>query len=238
MDHRKVPNGWAAWFLVLAAALPIVVIICFGGKVLTGAADEVFGLQDRALTGLDLLGSRWSSLWLIQPVLILPLVGLLPLIVLAALVVADRPQALVPVSVGRGAAALVAAITSLLGLAASVAVIAQLLGLLPGLGWGSVTGSQMEAYAPVAAIVFTTSVLGIAATAVLWPRRHGQHDDEAGVVEGVTEDGFTEDEAGADGAMEQTMSEAVVARPVVHPPVALPDLPVPSVKDLDLYRRQ
>lgn len=247
MDQRKVSNGWAAWFLILAAAAPATVILRVGWKVMTGSADEPFGLQDRALTGLELLGNRWSSPWMIQSISTLPLIGLLPLVVLAALVVAERPRALVPTHIGRLAATLVAASTAALGLIGTIGLSAQLSGLLPGLGWGSITGSQVEAYGPVAALVLTTTVLGVATTAVLWPRKSTERNDEAAIVPVVGEtvgEEATEDGASADRPAEPDRPKVIAGPRVIAAPDALPPavgpsaLPLPSATDLDLYRRQ
>ncbi|MGI4895942.1 MAG: hypothetical protein ACRYF3_12595, partial [Janthinobacterium lividum] len=234
-------DGWAAWFLVLAAALPVTVIIRLGSKVLTGSADEPGGSQVRVLTGLDLLGDRWSLLWMIGSLQLLLLTALLPLVVLAALVLVDRPRWLVPSGAGRLAATLVAAVTALLGLTGSAGVIAQVSGLLPGLSWGSATGSQVEAYGPVATVVCTTTVLGAISTVVLWPRRGAGLIDRARIdtlVEETVVEGALQGRPSEEGSIEPVVPEAVVARSAPHRARALPDVPVPSASDLDLYRRR
>jgi hypothetical protein len=239
MDHRRVPRGWAAWFLVLAAALPDALIVRFGWKVLTGSADESFGLGDRSLTGVEVLGNRWTILWMIPSVPILPLMGLLPLVVLVVLVLADRPRSLVPTGVGRVAAVLVAAVTALLGLTGSVAVGAQVLGLLPALGWGGYTGSQLEAWAPTAAVVFTTTVVAAAVVVVLSSRERGRGDIAGDAEEDVVDDvdlatGLA-GEPEEDTRVRALPPVAVAADPAEIRPPAPPSLPVPA--DLDLYRR-
>jgi len=234
MGQRRVPTGVAAWFLVLAAALPMAVIIRLGWKVMTGSADDLTS-QGPALTGLDLLGDRWSRLWMIESVPLLPLMALLPLTLLAVLVVADRPRVLVPTSISRLLATFVAATTTLLGLIEGVGVICQVLGVLPGLSWGGVMGSQVEVYAPIVAMAGTTTIMGATAASLLWPRRGDQltHEESS---EQTASDGAVQNGADDDGAAEEVVPDVVMARPALHQ--SAQQLPVPPATDLDLYRRR
>lgn len=234
MGQRRIPAGAAEWFLVLAAALPMAVIIRLGWKVMTGSADDLTP-QGPALAGLDLLGDRWSKLWMIESVPLLPLMALLPLTLLAVLVVADRPRVLVPTTISRLLATLVAAVTALLGLIEGVGVICQVLGVLPGLSWRGIMGSQVEVYAPIAAMAGTTTIMGAAAASLLWPRRRDQAT-HAEIIEQTSADEAVQDVADGDGTAEEAAVNVVMAQTTLHQ--SAQQLPAPPATDLDLYRRR
>jgi len=234
MGQRRVPAGVTAWFLVIAAALPIAVIIRLGWKVMTGSADDLTS-QGPALTGLDLLGDRWSRLWMIESVPLLPLMTLLPLTLLAVLVVADRPRVLVPTALSRFLATFVAVTTALLGLIEGVGVICQVLGVLPGLSWGGVMGSQVEVYAPIAAMAVTTTVMGAAAASLLWPRR-GDQLPHAEINEQTDSEEADQNGTDDDRTADEAVPDVVMARPALHQ--SAQELPAPTATDLDLYRRR
>jgi len=235
MDQREVPGGWAAWFLVFAAAAPMAVIICLGWKVMTGSADDLSSSQGPALTGVDLLGDRWSRLWMIESVPLLPLMALLPLTLLAVLVVAGRPRAFVPTSTSRLVATFVAAVTALLGLLEGVGVACQVLGVLPGLSWGAVMGSQVEVSAPLAAMACTTTIMGIATATLLYPRGGDRHHADVSAQDVLK--GVTLDDVGEGRAIGEPVHDVAVDGSTPPPSTSPPQLPVPSPNDLDLYRR-
>ncbi|WP_432572603.1 hypothetical protein [Kineococcus sp. SYSU DK005] len=264
MHHRRAFEGWAAWFLVLAAALPVAVIARLAWKVLTGSADDPSTSPQRVLHGADLLGARWSSFWAIQSMPLLPLMTLVPLVLLAAVVLTAPAltapaRALVPTPLARAAATLVAATTTGLAALGCAGVSTQVLGWLPGLGWGYVTGSQVEAYAPLAAVVLTTSVTAATLTAILWPRKSQGRTSEALTGPRTDQDAdhdalqdaeqdVAKDRTDAEGpggqltpealAPEAPTREALEPKPARQHLSAPQGVPVPSASELELYRRR
>lgn len=267
MPHHRF-KGWAAWPLVLTAAFPAAVSTRLGWWELSGTADH--GLtQSPPLSGTGLLGQRWSNLWWSHPTLTtLLLSALLPLLVLAAVLLAQRPSALVPTGAARTAATAVAAFTTALGALGVAGFLAQATGLMPVDVWSG-TPSERDAFAPFAAVVLLTAVLGAAATAVLWPRadelddderdqeqdhkqddeRDGQRDEQAGEQQVPAERAGTGTGTGTPGeqalpdesgrdASRASLDAAPAPGPPQHRPAAPPDLPAPSSEDLELYRRR
>lgn len=230
VDHRRVPAGWAAWFLVLAAALPPAATVRLGWVVLGGSVDASFGTQDPPLTGLALTANRWANLWQVQTLPGLLLTGLLPLVLLAGLVVTGRPRALVPTGSGRGAATVVATATAALGLASVAGFVALAAGLLPLTMWTGYTGSPLDAYAPDAAAVLTTAVVGVVTAALLWPREDDAEDDAG---DGHLGGGAPLDEP---AAVPQDEGAPVPVAPTPRGPTAPEGFP--TVTDTDLYRRR
>lgn len=249
MDRRRLPDGWAAWFLIAATALPVAAVIRISWLTLNGSMDvwSTPSASGQALLGQGLLGSRWELLWVLSFTASLLLSGLIPLLVLAALVLAGRPRALVPQGLAREAATLTAAITATLGVAGVVGFLAQAAGQLPPTDTYTGIQSQVDVFAPGAAAVLITAVLGVSATAVLWPwhRRSHQQAEQPTVPDPLAEELATEQDG--DEATMKTVSDRVAGAepsasaptpPQLQPqPFTPPALPTPSTADLDLYRR-
>jgi len=236
MDQRSVLGGRAWWFFVLAAAVPAAAAARLGWVVLGGSVDDAFGSQDPPATGATLLGIRWSNLWSNSSLPLLLVVALLPLLVLAAAVRAGGSGA-APSPTARGAAALVAAATSVLGVVGVGGFVAQLTGLLPVVTWSSPTGSKVDGFAPGAAAVLVTAVLGWATTSVLRPRAVDLPDDQE--AEDAEPAEFRGDPIGEEPVvLPSAVSERVVTRPEPSESQRLHVLPSVADTDLDLYRRR
>ncbi|WP_337062846.1 hypothetical protein [Kineococcus sp. G2] len=169
--------SWAGWALTAAAAAPTVLAVEAARRVLDGSLDTVFGLVDPS-TGLlaavqgvvrpttaQLLTERWSLLWQVQPPHLPLLAGALGTVVLAALVVAGRPAALVPRAVARWAAAAIAAGTALAALAALAGFAAQAAELLPRGAWQ--VGTPFTAHAGTVGVLVLTAALAAASAFAL-----------------------------------------------------------------------
>jgi len=173
MDHPRLRDGWAAWALVLAAALPTAVTIGLGWLAFSGSWDSL-PARSRSTTGRELLAYRWSDFWFSTPATTLLLTSLLPLLVLAVAALVDRPRFLFPTGAGRKAATTVGAVCTCLGLIEMVGFPGQLTGLLPVQSWGALTSSELVAFAPFAVVAFSYLVVSAVVTAVLWPRGDGE----------------------------------------------------------------
>jgi len=227
-----------------------------GWVVMDGSLDGVFGTQDPPATGATQLGIRWSNLWTYPSLPQLLLTALLPLLVLAAATLAGRPRALVPPATARRVATVVAAGTAVLGVAGVAGFVAQTSGLLPVITWSSPTGSKVDGFAPAAAAVLVTAVVGVAATGVLWPREHrapagaggadgtgvplpdGAGPEDAGFDGGRSDDAGSDDAGSGRAALGSAVPEPAGAPPELPGARSLPALPTVASADLDLYRRR
>ncbi|WP_369056594.1 hypothetical protein [Kineococcus terrestris] len=211
MDHRNFPSGWVVWLLVVAAALPVVVLLRLGWLVFSGSWDGF--ITQSPSEGMTLLGERWTNFWWASPAVpTLLIVGLLPLLLLAVFVATDRPPALVPTTAARHAATAVALITTLLGLVGSAGFLAQFTGLLPVEAWPSYGSSVQDAFAPFAAVTFAYVALSVTATAVLWPQQAQEQAEEqskeSATLASVAENPGGTGDAAHDAAGEQSAEEA------------------------------
>ncbi|MEZ0163230.1 hypothetical protein AB2L27_00455 [Kineococcus sp. LSe6-4] len=229
MISRRLPDGWAAWPLLLASVAPVLATGHVVWTALGGASDGIVQ-EDPPPSAAELVGNRWSTLWSGPQVTTLLVVALLPLLVLAAAAVAGRPVALVPRGVARRAATGLAAVTTLASIAGILGFCAQLLGVLPVRMWSG-TPSKLDAFSVGATVVLATTVLGSVATAVLLPRSGtGSADDVADDLEG--------DEAVGDDHAEDPPSRRPVSAVVDAPPrPARAGLPRLRPEDVALYRR-
>ena len=246
MKQRRLPDGWASWFLILAAAVPAAATTRLAWTILSGSVDDAYGSQDPPATGRDLLGIRWSNLWINSSIPTMLLTGLVVLIVLAALVTAGRPRALTPIGTARTLATLVAAFTALLGLIGVAGFAAQLTGLLPINMWSGPTGSKLDAFAPDVAAVLATTVVAIAATAAL---AHHDPDPDPDIDIDIADGEALDEETSAEAAAVDAAVDVRVAAEVVAPQAAAhepcrPQAPSPrsfptaSASDLEHYRRR
>lgn len=241
MDHRRPRDGWAAWVLVLAAALPTVVTIGLGWLAFSGSWDSL-PARSRSTTGRELLAYRWSDFWFSSSPAIttLLLTSLLPLLVLSVATVMDRPRFLVPTNAGRKAATTAGVISTVLGLIEVTGFLGQLTGLLPVQDWGALTSSELVAFAPLAAVAFSFLVVSAVVTAVLWPREEEPTDrppNDSAVEVAVVGEAIA---AGADQPI--PASEAVRVHPMpTQPGLSQPGtpsaMPTPTAADLERYRR-
>jgi len=239
MDHRRLRDGWVAWVLVLAAALPTAATIGLGWLAFSGSWDSP-PARSRATTGRELLAYRWSDFWFNTPATTLLLTSLLPLLVLAVAALVDRPHFLLPTVAGRKAATTVGVVCTCLGLIEIVGFLGQLTGLLPVQSWNALT-PELMAFAPFAAVAFSYLVLSAVITAVLWPRGD-EEPAERPPNDSAVEAAVAEEAIAARAAQPIPTSEAVRAQPEPSQPGLLqPEtpsaMPTPSAADLDRYRR-
>ncbi|WP_380171747.1 hypothetical protein ACFEMC_21590 [Kineococcus sp. DHX-1] len=218
MIVRRLPDGWAAWPLLVTTGASLAAAGHRLWTALGGAADGFISITP-APVGRDLLGIRWYVLWSDPSLELLLLTALLPLLVLSGARVGGRPTSLVPNGRGRSVGVLLAAVTAAVGVAGVVGFLAQLAGVLPVTTWSGVSSSQLDAFAPSACAVLVTAVLGAVATAVLAHRAE----------EPLGGDGAEEGESVADEPRATEVPAAVVRVPA-GPPVLRPE-------DAARYRR-
>jgi len=240
MERRRSRDGWAAWVLVLAAALPTAMTIGLGWLAFSGYWGSP-PARSRATTGRELLAYRWSDFWFNTPATTLLLTSLLPLLVLAGAALLDRPYFLVPTGASRKAAMIIGVVATCLGLIEIVGFLGQLTGLLPVQTWGAFTSSQLIAFAPVAVEAFIYLVLSAVVTTVLW-RRGDEEPAEGPPTGSAVEAAVVEEAIAADAAQPTLASEAVwvdtePSQPKLLEPGAPSAMPTPSASDLDRYRR-
>jgi len=242
MDHRRLRDGWAAWVLVLAAALPTAVTIGLGWLAFSGVWESL-PARSRSTTGRELLAYRWSDFWLSSSPAITTLLlsSLLPLLLLAGAVLVDRPHFLVPTGAARKAATTVGVASTCLGLIEIIGFTGQLTGLLPVQSWNAITSSELVAFAPFAVVAFSYLVVSAAVTAVLWPRgdeEPAEGPPNHGDVEAVVGEG-----AIAAGAVQPISAPEAVGAPPEPPgpgplhPGTPSGMPTPTAADLETYRR-
>jgi hypothetical protein len=225
--------GWVSWLLVLVAVLPPVVLAEVSRRFLVGSADGAyFGTYvsaDEVRARLDVTPSvRFRLFWATVPVPDVLLASLPVVLALCAVVVAGRPDWLVPPRWGRRVAAVAATLTVGESLVCLVMLLhladaprsdeygnLQLSYLLPSTG-------EFPEVAPVLALLVVTAVVPAVGALVLW--RAG--DPEPVVV-----------------------AEAVPAGPVpagpevagpergAEPPAPFPHVPEPTPEELRAYRR-
>ncbi|WP_432487511.1 hypothetical protein [Kineococcus sp. SYSU DK018] len=183
---RHLP-AWGGWALTVAVAMPPAAALESARRVLSGSLDAVVGLTDPSTgmllgpegqvraTPAQLLGERWSLLWQWQPLHVPLLAGALGAVVLAALVVAGRPVALVPRAGARWAAAAVAAVSALAALAGVAGFAAQAVDVLPVGSWTASTSFLSHA-AQVAVLVLAAALAAGSAFALLRARVEAEDD--------------------------------------------------------------
>ncbi|WP_328291325.1 hypothetical protein OG218_00910 [Kineococcus sp. NBC_00420] len=234
MNHRRLVDGWAAWLLILAAALPTVVTIGLGWLAFSGYWDSGPALS-RATTGRELLAYRWSSFWFSSPAITtLLLTGLLPLLVLAITAVMNRPRALLLTGAGRNAATAVGGVTIVLGLIEVAGFVAQLTRWLPMHAWAGISLSELITFTPFAVFALSNTVLSVVVTALL--RRVKGPTEQLAIDEasGVAVVGVAEEEEAAQPSLASEVADAKAGTFQLKKP---PAMPTPSAADLDLYRR-
>lgn len=190
-----------------------------------GSLDQVFGLDQSTYPDGALLGNRWSVMWTQSATPSLLSATVLPVVVLAGLVLAGRPRAVVPAGRGRVLATVVAAATALLGLGGIVGFLAQASGLLTVTQWSGFTSSQLDVFAPPAVASLVAAVLGGVATGVLWPRADLEETAEP----------EPEPEPEADPEPGPVVDPEPEPEPLVT--VSARGFPTPSAAEVQRYRR-
>lgn len=215
MIARRLPDGWAAWPLLVTSVASLAAAGHRVWVVLGGGADAYISITP-APVGRDLLGIRWYTLWSDPSLELLLLTALLPLLVVSGARVGGRPTALAPRARGRSVGVLLAGVTAAVGVVGVVGFLAQLVGVLPVTTWSGVSSSQLDAFAPSACAVLVTAVLGAVATAVL------AHRAEEPPEEPLGDDGAEEGEPVADELRATEVPAAVVVVPA-GPPTLRPE---------------
>ncbi|WP_432497787.1 hypothetical protein [Kineococcus auxinigenes] len=249
------PGAWGGRLLTAAVAVPPALSLETARRVLDGSLDTTFGLVDpatgmlngpqgqAAATSAQLLAERWSLLWQLQPPHVPLLAGALGTVVLAALVLAGRPAALVPRAGARWAAAAVAGCTALAALAALAGFVAQVAGLLPQGTW--LVGSPFLSHGTAVGVLVLSTALAVAAALTLLrapgepvDETDDEADDETGDETGDgTGDGAEDETAQAPGpatAPAAVVQEHLRTTPADH---RAGGPPRPREDELALYRR-
>ncbi|MEW1959863.1 hypothetical protein [Kineococcus sp. NPDC059986] len=246
MADRRLPDGWAAWPLLLTSATSLAATGHAAWSVLGGSADGIVQ-EVPPPAGPELLGNRWSTLWSGPSVPILLATTLLPLLVLAAAVVAERPRAVAPRGTARSVTNGLAALTTAAAAAGVLGFLAQVVGVLPVTGWSGVTGSEVDAFSVGAVTVLTTAVLGAVVTGVVAgvarPAEPEPEPAPAAPSHPGAEDPGLSDPAPPEldvPAPEPVRPEAVPSEPVEPRPTEPRSTPYPRLApgDVDLYRRR
>jgi len=235
MGDRRFSNGWAAWSLVLSAALPTAVVARMGWLALSGAWDAVLNSNPQA-TGLALISDRWATFWWSSPAITtLLLIELPPLLLLAGVTITGHPGSLVPKGAARSAATTIGIFATLLGVVGISGFAAQFGGLLSVRTWGSAVPSQLDAFTPFIAVTLTYTLLCFTATAVLWPEKNKQLPERSTVDSTVNAaNGPIRGEEGTTHPSPIGEDHVFLDSPQLKTP---PAFPTPLAKDLDLYRR-
>jgi len=235
MDERKASRGWAAWLLVLSAALPTAAVARMGWLAMSGAWDAVL-TQNPTTTGKALLSDRWAIFWWSNPAITtLLLMGSLPLLALAGAIISGRSSAISLRGAARSAATVTGTFSTLLGTVGLVGFAGQFGGLLSVHTWGSAIPSQMDAFAPFIAATFTYTILCFTGTALLWSKKDEQLPDRLTVDSTVVAtDARTEGKEGPASPEPAGEGQADLHSPQLDTP---PNFPTPLATDLDLYRR-
>lgn len=222
MIARRLPDGWAAWPLLVTTVASLAAAGHRVWVVLGGGADAYISITP-APVGRELLGIRWYTLWSDPSLELLLLTALLPLLVVSGALVGGRPRALAPRARGRSLGVLLAGVTAAVGVVGVVGFLAQFVGVLPVTTWSGVSPSQLDAFAPSACAVLVTAVLGTVATAVL------AHRADEPLEESLEDNGEEDDEPVADEPRATEVPAAVVPVPA-GPPTLRPE-------DAARYRR-
>lgn len=237
------PLGWVSWLLVLVAVLPPVVLAEVSRRFLTGSADaSYFGAyvsEADVRARLDFTFTvRFRLLWASVPVPDV-LVAALPVVLgTAAVVVAGRPQWLVPPRWGALVVAGAAVLSALESLVCLV-MLAELADEPRSSAYGNLqlsyllpsTGDFPE-IAPVMASLVVLTVVPAVAALVLWRAPRAARADPEPSAEPVLEPSLE--------PAEEPVTE-LIAEPPPEPPAPgghpEPDVPRPSTAELDAYRR-
>lgn len=238
-ERESAPGRWASWLVVAVSAVPPLALAVLGRRFLGGGADAAY-VGTRAAPGdgdgIDLgWSNRFGLLWMTVPVPQVLLAALCGVLVVAALVVAGRPDWLVPrrwaARVGAGAAAL----TALESLVSLVSLVTRA-GEPERESFG---GSQISYYIPstgefpellgVLALLVVTTALPALAALVLWRAV----DPTAGPVPAAPAEPAAP--TAVDGEPEPAAEPA--PDPAPAPQAGVADVPKPSADDLDAYRR-
>jgi len=263
-DDGRTPaqSAWP-WLLVAAAALPAVLAGDVSRRILGGALDASYG------GGFDSAGSQPVSLtqrWELLQFTASPesgaLTSALALVVVAAVVLAGRPAALVPGRPARWLAVAVGAATALVGLGSLVGMLVYAGRDVPPPEQGGNYGGTPDylTLAPRVGVAVLAVVLAVFATVVvLRPRARADQGTEDGPVDAAVprtapaaaEPAVAEptpaepalagptaaepaDTAVADTAVAETAVAGTAPRAPAPPRVVLPHL---SEDELALYRR-
>ncbi|WP_380159019.1 hypothetical protein [Kineococcus sp. R86509] len=236
-EAGRLPLGWVSWLLVLVAVLPPVVLAEVSRRFLTGSADaSYFGAyvsEADVRARLDFTFTvRFRLLWASVPVPDV-LIAALPVVLgLAAVVVAGRPEWLVPPRWGARVVAGAAGLSALESLVCLVMLVEladeprssaygnlQLSYLLPSTG-------DFPEIAPVMALLVVMTVVPAVAALVLW--------QAPGAARVAAEPAAEPDAEPAPEPVAEPPAEPRPEPPVEERPSEVPRL---SGAELDAYRR-
>lgn len=253
-DHGR---GWAGWLLVVAAALPVLVLAEATRQVFTGARDDWMNGYPRDGSQLtpDISLPFWSrfDFWLFQvppaPALLASTLGV---VVVTGVVLLARPLWLVPARPARWAAAAVAALVALGSLATAAGVLAMVSRTSDDVGvtfYGTGTG-LVELGPDVASLALTAVVAALCGLVLLRPP--AGVGSPVAVASSSASPEVERDEPSAAASREAEREEPGVAPAPGHPaavappgepgrgpaePAATPEVPRFPSGDPALYRR-
>ncbi|NAZ84208.1 hypothetical protein GTR02_20600 [Kineococcus sp. R8] len=248
MQEQDVPTparGVLAWVLVVGASAPALLTADVVRRVLGGALDTYYGNQYDAAQPEITLSQRWEWLQYTAFPETGALASALALVVVAAVVVARRPRALVPPRPARWLAAAAGGVTALLGLGTLTGLLTYAARSQPGPEEVADFGRSTPEYlvlAPRAGIALLAAVLAVTATVVLLRTPAEPEGPVAGPVE---EEAPAPGEPAVDPEGEQgnvaaaapAATSRVVARAPEPPCDPAAELPRLRAEELALYRR-